>query len=273
MIGLAWNHGWQPSELVRQVRRAVSKDAADLLAIAVVVDDGRRLDQTKHPRWQRQIDRLVGAASADAVGDDWLERWLDGASVERIKTIDQVIDEIASLGGIHRLIPPPGETETDGVVVDDDTDDPVLARVRALLAQAESTTFPAEAEAFTAKAQALMSRHAIDEAMVRHAAGNVGRPVSVRFPIDDPYVSEKASLFHVVAEAGRCQAVHLSSYAMSIVIGDAVDVRRVELLFTSLLLQAQAALNHEAARGGVGSHRRSRRFRAAFLAGYAVPHR
>lgn len=45
-------------------------------------------------------------------------------------------------------------------------DDRVLARVRALLAKAESTEFPDEAEALLAKAQALISRHAIDRAAV-----------------------------------------------------------------------------------------------------------
>ena len=42
---------------------------------------------------------------------------------------------------------------------------------RALLAQAESTTFEAEAESFTAKAQQLMARHAIDAAMVGRGPG------------------------------------------------------------------------------------------------------
>ena len=37
-------------------------------------------------------------------------------------------------------------------------DEKVLGRVRALLAKAESTTFPEEAEALTAKAQELMAR-------------------------------------------------------------------------------------------------------------------
>ena len=38
---------------------------------------------------------------------------------------------------------------------------------RALLAKAEATDDPAEAETFTAKAQELMTRHAVDEAVLR----------------------------------------------------------------------------------------------------------
>ena len=281
-VALMWHHGWQPSELVRQVRRALSRDAADLVAAAVLVDDRRRGDQVKHLRWQGQIDALaVGASvdwsSGDARSNRWMHVWVDAASDGRtggggvVEVIDALMSELTSLGALPRLLPPPGETECDavGVLLADDTDDPVLARVRALLAQAESTTFPAEAEVFTAKAQAMMSRHAIDEAMVRHAAGNRDRPITVRLPIDVPYAAEQAVLLHVVADAGRCRSISMSNYAMSTLIGAATDVRRVEILFTSLLLQAQAALNHEAASGGAGSHRRSRRFRAGFLAGYA----
>ena len=46
----------------------------------------------------------------------------------------------------------------------------MLDRVRALLAKAESTTFPAEAEALTGKAQELIARHSIDEALLAAAA-------------------------------------------------------------------------------------------------------
>ena len=46
----------------------------------------------------------------------------------------------------------------------------MLARIRALLAKAEATTFVEEADAFTAKAQELMARHAIDAAAVESSA-------------------------------------------------------------------------------------------------------
>lgn len=271
-IGLAWQDGWQPAELVRQVRRSLSNRAAGLVRIVILVDDQGRNDQAKHPRWQAQIDHLARGVRNDDIADDWLTPWIDVDSSGSIGTaIDELIVELDSLRSLHRLIPPPGSSEADCVAGDDnnENDDPLLARVRALLAQAESTSFPAEAEAFTAKAQALMSRHSIDEALIRDRDGRDGRPVAVRLPIDDPYVSEKADLLHVVANASRCRSIHMTGYAMSMVIGAASDVRRVDLLFTSLLVQAQAALNHEATASGAGSHNRSRGFRAAFLAGYA----
>lgn len=271
-IGLVWHDGWQPAELVRQVRRSMSSHAADLVTIVILVDDRGRHGQTKHPRWQAQIDHLTRGVRNDDLADDWLTPWIEVDPSGSVATaIDDLMNELDSLRSLHRLIPPPGTSESDCAAGDDndENDDPLLARVRALLAQAESTNFPAEAEAFTAKAQALMSRHSIDEALIRDRDGHEDRPVTIRVPIDDPYVSEKADLLHVVASASRCRSVHMTGYAMSMVIGAASDVRRVDLLFTSLLVQAQAALNHEATASGAGSHNRSRGFRAAFLAGYA----
>ena len=45
-------------------------------------------------------------------------------------------------------------------------DDRRLSTIRALLAKAEATEYPDEAEAFFAKASELISRWAIDEAML-----------------------------------------------------------------------------------------------------------
>ena len=62
--------------------------------------------------------------------------------------------------------------------------DAVLARIRQLLAKAESTTFEAEALAFTAKAQELMTRHAIDAALVHDTAA--GPPRRAHHPDRSP---------------------------------------------------------------------------------------
>ena len=83
----------------------------------------------------------------------------------------------------------------------------VLARIRALLAKAESTEFPEEAEALSAKAQALMSRHAIDRLVVEAEAPDAAPVDSRRIWLDPPYVLAKAHLTDVVAGANRCRAV------------------------------------------------------------------
>ena len=141
----------------------------------------------------------------------------------------------------------------------------VLSRVRALLAKAESTTFPDEAEALMAKAQELMGRHAIDRAMV--AGRDHGKPSSARIVVEDPYATAKALLFGAVAHATRCKAVWSKGSRVMTVFGYADDLASVELLYTSLLLQATSAMSAAGRHGDARS--RSRAFRHAFLVAYA----
>ena len=145
------------------------------------------------------------------------------------------------------------------------TDPKVLARVRALLAKAESTTFPDEAEALMAKAQELMGRHAIDRAMV--AGRDNTKASSVRIVVEDPYATAKSLLLNEVAHATRCKAVWSKSSRTMTVFGFDDDLASVELLYTSLLLQATSAVT-VAGQGGDG-RTRSRGFRHAFLVAFA----
>jgi hypothetical protein len=138
-----------------------------------------------------------------------------------------------------------------------------------LLAKAESTTFEAEATAFTAKAQELMTRHAIDEAMVHdRSRRRTGQPIVIRLPIDPPYVDAKSLLLQTVAEAGRCRSVMHVTLGLSTVIGFPADVATTEMLFTSLLLQAQTALADAARKATAGTRTRSQSYRSAFLLAY-----
>jgi hypothetical protein len=148
------------------------------------------------------------------------------------------------------------------------TSDAVLARIRHLLAKAESTTFEAEALAFTAKAHELMTHHAIDVAILDTTGSPHGGPITTTIHLDAPYVSAKAMLLQTVAEVGRCRTVFDSRVGASALVGFADDVAAVELLFTSLLVQAQSALAVAARRAPSGANARSRRFRSAFLRGF-----
>lgn len=132
-------------------------------------------------------------------------------------------------------IPPIRERSVPGV------DDAVLAKVRALLAKAESTTFDAEAEALVAKAHELMVRHAIDEAALAGGTGR-GEVGSRRVFVDDPYASAKAELLARVAQASSCCVVHWPGYGFVTAFGHEADLDAVELLYTSLLVQATSAV-------------------------------
>lgn len=117
----------------------------------------------------------------------------------------------------------------------------IINRVKALIAKAESSAFPAEADAFMAKAQSLMNDHAIDQARL-HGAD----PTSVgheTIAMKGSYTKERSMIYGAVARANRCQVLTLSNYGSSKVtdltmIGRAEDRELVRLLATSLELQA-----------------------------------
>lgn len=175
---------------------------------------------------------------------------------------------MTSLPTLDVLIAPPGadpSVVTLGAPPRAAGNQTMLERVRKLLAKAESTTFEEEAEALTAKAQALMTRHAIDEALVqRDAPADV--PRMLRVPIDAPYADAKCVLLATVASANRCQAIYHSYVALSSVVGHDDDLAVVDMLFASLLVQASQGLTRAARAGG---RARSQSFRASFYLAYA----
>jgi hypothetical protein len=126
----------------------------------------------------------------------------------------------------------------------------ILDKVRKLLAKAEDPgCTPAEAEALTDKAAQLIAKYGVDRALLAAAAPETD-PLGDRVvDIGPPYALDKAGLLATVAGALRCRSVRRKrptsqgySYAMHL-FGYASDLERVELLFTSLLVQASLALS------------------------------
>jgi Protein of unknown function (DUF2786) len=124
-----------------------------------------------------------------------------------------------------------------------------LDTVRKLLAKGDGAATLAEAEVYTAKAVELMARHGIDEALLSAAAPHRDEVATCRIPVADPYSAGKARLLAWTASALRCRAVlHEAGggrVAAVTVLGFASDRARVELLYTSLLLQASAQLTRQ----------------------------
>jgi hypothetical protein len=145
----------------------------------------------------------------------------------------------------------------------------MLGRIRALLAKAESTEFAEEAEALTAKAQQLMAQHSISEALITVDTGRQDTPGACRIGVDNPYEQTKAVLLDTVAVANRCRTVWSRDLGFSTVIGFDADLDAVELLYTSLLVQAQAALSRAGSRRHADGSSRTRSFRQSFLLAYA----
>ena len=114
-----------------------------------------------------------------------------------------------------------------------------------------------------------MTRYAIDEALVRAAGDQPIDIEGIRVHIHNPYATEKVQLLNQVARANRARAVWNKPCGMVTVIGTPVDVDQVEMLFTSLLIQATRAMAEAGARRA-GAFERSASFRRSFLMAYAL---
>lgn len=146
-----------------------------------------------------------------------------------------------------------------------------LGRVRKLLAKAERAGTPEEAHTYTQKAVELMARHGIDEALLAAAEPHRDEIGVSRVEIADPYSGGKARLLGWSATALRCRAVLHEvgggRVAAVTVFGFRSDRERVEVLFTSLLLQAA----HELARCRPQNRGESvAAYRRSWLHGFAV---
>jgi hypothetical protein len=128
---------------------------------------------------------------------------------------------------------------------------PVEERVALLLAKAESTT-PQEAEALTAHAERLMLRHGIEHSAVEAArVGREHRPegiVEKRLPFAGVYARAMVHLGNAVATAYGTVRTYRTDLRGSrdstlVLVGHESDVRHVETLVTSLVLQGRVALD------------------------------
>jgi Protein of unknown function (DUF2786) len=280
VIAALWEQGWQPLDVLHVVHKS-SPRLAPLIA-AVITDQAEAVRATgRAPQeWLNQLRVVAEEAGELAAGNDQRTTWRLAAALCRfglglveawvdIITVGRLISELPRL---ERIAPPPSEW---GKAVDLAHFDPasergrVLKRIRALLAKAEATDHPAEAETFTAKAQDLMTRHAIDEALLTDAGDAAITVVAKRMHLQSPYAATKTSLLNAVATANRCKVIYFDRLAMATVVGVPLDIDQVEMLFTSLLIQATRAMT-EAGAAQPGSFDRSATFRRSFLAAYAV---
>lgn len=127
--------------------------------------------------------------------------------------------------------------------------DSMLAKIRALLAKAEdSAATPAESEAFTAKATELIAKYGVDRAMLAASDPTtdvIGDKVVV---IEGSYALDKQRLLGAVANELGCKVVYRTRYPQGKrqyqvhLFGFASDLERVDMLFTSLLVQATHGL-------------------------------
>lgn len=271
-VAAAWERGWQPGEVVHEVRHRADRRGGRLVDLAIAVDHDLRRGVTVDPRWRAQIDQLEMREISTCRG--WLKHWRDREKVDHLRghrTLLAVWAALFRLPDLETLIPPPGRNASAvayGVAVASAESDPLLERIRKLLAKAEATGFEAEAAAFTAKAQELMTRHAIGRARLEQGAP-AGGATMVRLCVDPPYVVPKQVLLGAVARANRCRAVAYRDVDLSMLVGHADDLAAVQVLFTSLLVQATNAMTEATASSSAGARSRTTTYRHTFLLAYA----
>jgi Protein of unknown function (DUF2786) len=312
-VTAAWSRGWQPADLHRLVQRTYGRAHGRLSAVALGYEAGRYADASLPARWRQQLD-AVGAEPPPDGDDRWAvpvaadDRDLWGGGVpsigdrtDAVRVAVETLALIRCLPSLPKVGPHPGDATgrrvrggSSGSGGSGGSGDPgpllgsggpggsaggvdprILHRVTALLAKAESTAYPDEAEALTAKAQELMTRHAIDVAAVEAERGDGSRTSGRRIGIDDPYARARVTLLSEVARANRCRAVWSRGLGFATVFGEEGDLDAVEVLYTSLLVQATRAMVVARPPGsGVGgraapSGAATRSFRQSFLLAYA----
>jgi hypothetical protein len=149
--------------------------------------------------------------------------------------------------------------------------DPLLARVRKLLAKAEDAgVTAAEAQALTAKAAELMAKYGIDRALLAAERPETDRPADRVIDVGNPWARVQAHLLCGLASALRCQCVILprpGPGARIHLFGFSSDLERTDVLYTSLLVQMWQGL----ATAQVPAWSRSpRAWRRSWLLGFAA---
>lgn len=264
--------GWQPAEFMHAVTRALDQNATLVAIVGVGAHARRHRAHTTAPAaWVEQLTDLRIDANGPAdtrIGR--LPRTVGTDDEIRVAALT-VIGFIKQMTWLHPLMAPPSKWTAAAAApkARRGVDPRMLEKIRGLLAKAESTQFAAEAEALSAKAQDLMTRYAIDSAVVdaREQRPLTEEVETRRLRIDNPYPEAKTHLLNAVAVANNARVVAHLRFGLVSVVGMPVDLDLCELLFTSLLVQASHALTEA---GTSGRDKRTASFRRSFLYGFAA---
>ncbi|MEV3935287.1 DUF2786 domain-containing protein [Glycomyces sp. NPDC049804] len=264
----AWEWGWMPREAMSALRKSLSAEAMRAGAIMMRGQLTRYHDHQLSDRWLAHRDELADTVphAGMAKASHGLGRWdrivLWGATLEALQLLN-------TLPKIPKVEPLPGDLRiTHGIGIAESSR--VYEKIRALLAKAESTDSDAEAEAFTAKAQQLIARHSINEALLSEAGQGKREPEALRVIIERPYEQPKSELLAQIADANHCRSVYWPDGGFTTLIGDRADLRSVELLYNSLLVQATAAMTRVGSIAAKRGKSQTRSFRQSFLASFAM---
>jgi hypothetical protein len=258
---LLWAGGWQPADVVHLARRHFGGRVAQAATRAVLAEATVSGAAERAPQeWIDQLDEIGERPDDGAVGFD--------AAIAAIRFLGLILGQPK----LPLLLPPPsnwGKTSVKRTprANASGVDQKLLTKIRALLAKAEATTFAEEAESFSAKAQELMARYTIDAALLNVDTDSVIEVRGRRVHIDDPFATSKAQLLGAVAYANGGRVVYDQSHGFATVMAESFEHRLIEVLYTSLLVQATKA---SAAAAVAAGRTRTPSFRRAFLLSYAI---
>jgi hypothetical protein len=264
--------GWLPEDLHQVIQRRLDGMTAGYLVDQLGVYVRQFAPATVHPIWHDQLEQLEAVAWWSP-GKPHLGQWMAKHLLSATDALVKVVEMLATLMTLYPvdlIAALPGTVKNQKATAHHGVDEKMLGRVRALLAKAESSSFPEEAEALSAKAQELMTRHALDRVLVEADSSVPSIVATRRLWLDAPYLDAKSLLVDVVSKANRCRAIYHPGYGFSSVLGDENDLESVELLVTSLLLQATKAMVAGGSRQTRGGQSRTRSYRQSFLVAYAT---
>jgi len=293
LLANAWRGGWQPAELARHFSRELSAAHAAMIADMIAHEARTYPAVAIDPRWADQVSGLRATSYGPATYEEpnwwgtdgdyliaWKAQTTDPTFWAAVATAIETVHLFSHLQQLEMLLPLPGTVRRAGASkpvsapngegTASAADDRMLSRIRALLAKAESTEFAEEAEALSARAQELMAKYSIDHALLAAQSGEREEPSGRRIPVDSPYEEPKGTLLNVIALANRCRAVWSKNVALMTVVGFPADLNAVELLFTSLLVQANTAMLRAGGKKDEFGRSRTRAFRQSFLVSYAI---
>ncbi|MEV0543330.1 DUF2786 domain-containing protein [Nocardia salmonicida] len=266
IIARAFEFGWLPRDVHEAARRRVDEFAVgyltDLLADHRVGFTPESVDEI----WQSQLDELDATVWWTAERPH-LHQWADRALLTDDEALESALTALSlliQLPKLEQIVPLPGARGQ--TVTHHHVDERTLGRVRGLLAKAESTSFAEEAETLSAKAQELMTKYAIDRALIDSQRTDPDLPAARRIWLETPYTDAKALLIDMVTRANRSRAIFVADWGFVTIVGDDPDLDAVEILSTSLLVQATRTMIDNAAT----EESRSRHYRKAFLTAYAT---
>jgi hypothetical protein len=273
LLRTTWERGWAPMDVVQHARRQLEPGVEPLLTAVIAAEHRAYKPSTIDSRW---ADQLADLGLQHPFDDLDLTNWAAAQRIGRYLALDLTLQLAAflyRLQAMARLFPLPGTAQRKAAnrTQQSGTDRKMLARVRALLAKAEATEFPDEAEALSGKAQELMAKFSLDHALL-DAGPDLDLPDDSgarRIWVETPYVTAKAQLVGVVADANGCRTVTQDQLAVVTIVGADLDLQLTELLATSLLVQANRAMLASGKHYGIRGESRTRSFRQSFLMAYA----